>query len=217
MNLLPSLIDNYLNDYKIINPTTLTHLCLVKLLDLYLPLKTDFTIEELIDIYDGWSLILSYHQITQLVSKLQLLRIPEFFEPLVLINDWRLTYYVDDYLEILTELSIIEYCYICNRLLLMPSDCYFYVCHYCDSNIFHHSQDNYFHRHSCKKCHNEVTYYIIADNIGFKLSYHLDNYQATIYNQYYNNYRCLKKCRDVKDPVNPTIALNIYQKYNNPH
>lgn len=57
MTTLPSLIINYLNDcllyHKTVSSDKLFNLCLVKLSKLYLPLKKDLTIEEMIDAIDG--------------------------------------------------------------------------------------------------------------------------------------------------------------------
>jgi len=224
---LPSLIINYLNDpllyNKSIEQNKLSYLCLTKLLDIYPPLKQELTIEELIDFHDYGSIILSY----VLVSQLNLLQLPELFEPLVLLFNRQLENYIDNVLTILTESKALATCLYCDRLLLIPSKYYYYVCQYCNNDEYRQSKYNYFYCRSfqeeendgslCEECHNKLTYYIIVGNLKFKLSRDSDR---DIYDQQGikadNNlntmYHCIFSCYrfDVEENV-----LQLYDKYNN--
>jgi len=221
MNSLPSLITEYIDDYrlyhKIINDQNLSYLCMIKLLELYLPLKNKLTIEELIDVHDAGTICLSYTLVARLAQQLNLFHIQELFDNLVLIYDHQLKDHVSHNLYLLRDLEIITYCTICSRVLLLPSKYYYYICEYCDNTQYHHNQNNYFDNYICQQCNNLVTYYIIVNNLKFKLT--STSYQALVDNQgkkYFSCYSCPKECRDIFNiDYIDNITLKIYQKYNN--
>jgi len=213
METLPNLIVNYLNDPylydKIIDQHKLSYLCLVKLLDIYLPPRKDFTIEEIIDYSEEGSIILSYLLLKRLACQLNILQLPELFEPLVLIFDRQLKDYINRCINILIKLNIIDSCIICGKHLLISFEYYYYRCEHCNDNKYYQNQDNFF----CEQCQNPVTYYLIIDQYNFKLvatSYQaLDYYQGINYNWYGADvYCCNLKCDD-------NHITRVYQKYNN--
>jgi len=125
MTVLPSLISNYLDDYngklyeKMVDYHKLSYLCLVKLLKLHLPVKKDFTIEELIDYHDGGIISLSYPLVTQLANQLNILHLTEIVEPMTLIFDQQLKNYIHHCINILKESNIMATCFWCDKLLLL--------------------------------------------------------------------------------------------------
>lgn len=225
MTTIPDLIVNY-NNYKYncdklsyytpINKNTLIYLCLIKLLEVYPPLKLNLTIEELIDVHAVGCIVLSYPLVNRITRLLNIFHIKELFDPLVEIFNNQLKDLVFYYLSVLESLKIIFNCYFCNKVLLMPSDYYYYTCEYCNCNQYQKSQDNYFDNHLCEQCQNPVSYYLITDQFKFKLV--VTSYQALYYHQgkkfsfYDNRCWCAQACGVFPDLDQFTVKC--YHKYN---
>jgi len=220
MTTLPSLICKYrvncLLYYQNINEQTLSYLCLVKLLAIHLPVKQDLTIEEILDGYDTNTMPLSYPLVDRLARRLNIIHLPVLFESMILIYNKQLGTHLSKWINIFRGLGITQGCQNCGKLLLIPSDYYYYICEHC--NIKQNGR-YYYNNNVCDNCHQSTTNYIIIDqyNVKFKLNCTSlsDNYalQHSIY--YKKGYYCSQKCIQILDSNNfNKLVFNIYQKYN---
>jgi len=164
MSGLPRVIENYYQNKPIIEDS-LKKESIIELLAGHIRLENRLKIEDIINIKNGLGIIVGYYIIKELCKQLKISHIEELFEAMLII----FVTIIEEYAKDECNKETVK-CDNCGRIVLSPTDGYYYgKCYECDKfgvcSEYYYKARNLEENNECVHCGRSAAYYKLGEGI----------------------------------------------------